>query len=137
MLKKAQGLSLNTMVIAAIVLIVLIVLVGIFTGYFGDFVPSLKAASERSCPEEQIKDECDSETEKQVFVNFGNDFPDDVVCCKKVRERCGEFEAGNPVGETACYEPQNCKNDDAPIRSGAEKGDWSCTGLTSKCCRVH
>jgi hypothetical protein len=35
MAKKAQGMSMNTIIIAIIVLIVLVVLVMIFTGYFG------------------------------------------------------------------------------------------------------
>ena len=40
--KKAQGLSLNTIIIAIIVLIVLVVLVMIFTGYFGTrFTPAV------------------------------------------------------------------------------------------------
>ncbi len=41
--KKAQGLSLNTIIIAIIVLVVLVVLVMIFTGYFGRiFTPGLQ-----------------------------------------------------------------------------------------------
>jgi hypothetical protein len=35
MFKKAQGMSINTIIIAIIVLVVLVVLVMIFTGYFG------------------------------------------------------------------------------------------------------
>ena len=50
--KKAQGLSLNTIIIAIIVLIVLVVLVMIFTGYFGKiFTPGVSscASSGGSC----------------------------------------------------------------------------------------
>ncbi len=44
--KKAQGMSLNTVIIAIIVLVVLVVLIMIFTGYFGKiFTPSVKACS--------------------------------------------------------------------------------------------
>src|SRR3989338_4710530 len=40
--KKAQGLSLNTIIIAIIVLIVLVVLIMLFTGYFGSkFTPAV------------------------------------------------------------------------------------------------
>ncbi|MBI2176623.1 hypothetical protein HYU40_04755 [Candidatus Woesearchaeota archaeon] len=40
--KKAQGMSLNTVIIAIIVLVVLVVLVMIFTGYFGKvFTPTV------------------------------------------------------------------------------------------------
>ena len=44
--KKAQGLSLNTIIIAIIVIIVLVVIVMIFTGYFGRiFTPSVKSCT--------------------------------------------------------------------------------------------
>lgn len=44
--KKAQGLSLNTIIIAIIVLIVLVVVVMIFTGYFSKiFTPSVKSCT--------------------------------------------------------------------------------------------
>ena len=43
-IKKAQGLSLHTIIIAIMVLIVLVVLVLIFTGKFGDFSAGLKLA---------------------------------------------------------------------------------------------
>ena len=44
MKKKAQGLSLNTIIIAAIVLIVLVVLWAIFTGRMGVFTKGVKEA---------------------------------------------------------------------------------------------
>lgn len=47
--KKAQGLSLNTIVIAAIVLIVLVVLILIFTGRMGDFITNLLSETEKTC----------------------------------------------------------------------------------------
>ena len=44
--KKAQGMSLNTVIIAIIVLVVLVVLVMIFTGYFGKiFTPSVSSCA--------------------------------------------------------------------------------------------
>lgn len=45
---KAQGLSLNTIIIAAIVLIVLIVLWAIFTGRMGKFTAGLKSEEEKA-----------------------------------------------------------------------------------------
>ena len=39
--KKGQGLSLNTIIIASIVLIVLVVLIMIFTGQMGNFIRGL------------------------------------------------------------------------------------------------
>ncbi len=50
MSRKAQGLSLNTIIIAAIVLIVLLVLVGLLTGFFGKkFGPDFGKISDTSC----------------------------------------------------------------------------------------
>ena len=46
-MKKAQGLSLNIIIVAAIVLIVLVVLWAIFTGRMGDFVESLREADNK------------------------------------------------------------------------------------------
>jgi len=46
--KKSQGLSLNTIIIAAIVLIVLVVLWAIFTGRMGKFSTGLKAEEEKA-----------------------------------------------------------------------------------------
>lgn len=50
-MKKGQGLSLNTIIIAAIVLVVLIVLWAIFTGRMGVFSTGLKQV-------ESCKDAC-------------------------------------------------------------------------------
>ena len=47
--KKAQGLSVNTIIIAAIALIVLVVLVAVFTGKLGDWGKNLKAAENKYC----------------------------------------------------------------------------------------
>ena len=46
-MKKGQGLSLNTIIIAAIVLIVLVVLWAIFTGRMGIFSKGLKETTEQ------------------------------------------------------------------------------------------
>jgi len=47
-MKKGQGLSLNTIIVAAIVLIVLIVLWAIFTGRMGTFTEGVKTADEQA-----------------------------------------------------------------------------------------
>ncbi len=49
MSSKAQGLSLNTIIIATIVLIVLLLLVGLTTGFFGKWKPKFKGLTETSC----------------------------------------------------------------------------------------
>ena len=48
MAKKAQGISLNVIIIAAIALIVLVVLIAIFTGRLGVFVGGLSDANARA-----------------------------------------------------------------------------------------
>ncbi len=82
--KSAQGLSLNTIVIGAIVLVVLLVLIGIFTGYFSNFVPGFKSASEQKCEGTlfSVKEYCDETTEKEVFGNFAGKVPTGQKCCK-------------------------------------------------------
>ena len=55
--KKAQGLSLSTIVIAVIVLVVLVLLVSVLTGYFGKrFTPGLNscAAQGGRCVEAEL-----------------------------------------------------------------------------------
>ncbi len=48
-MKKAQGLSLNVIIIAAIALIVLVVLVAIFTGRMGEWTAGIKKAETKYC----------------------------------------------------------------------------------------
>jgi hypothetical protein len=105
MSKKAQGLSINTIIIAIIVLVVLVVLVMVFTGYFsgwtstvgscetqgGDCVDSRAACSEMNG--RTIRATCASEEE---------------VCCvagRVTEPKCGE------AANTGCSKPE--KGDDA------------------------
>ena len=53
-MKKGQGLSLNTIIIAAIVLIVLVVLWAIFTGRMGAFAEGVK--KQDTATEEALED---------------------------------------------------------------------------------
>ena len=81
MKKNAQGLSLNTVVIASIVLIVLVVLIGIFTGHIGGWIGELGDATKKTCPVDQKKSSCNLELETQVFGDFGDEL-EGQVCCK-------------------------------------------------------
>ena len=47
--KRAQGISVNTIIIAAIALIVLVVLIAIFTGYMGKWGGQLPEAEIKNC----------------------------------------------------------------------------------------
>ena len=80
--KKSQGLSLNTVVIASIVLIVLVVLIGIFTGHIGGWIGGIGDATKKNCPADQKKSECDLELETQVVDDFGDDLEEGQVCCR-------------------------------------------------------
>lgn len=53
--KKTQGLSLNTIIIAALVLVVLIVLWAIFTGRMGKFSSGLNECRGKCMPESQCQ----------------------------------------------------------------------------------
>ena len=89
MQRKAQGLSLNTMVIAAIVLIVMAVLIGIFSGYIGNVIPGLETVSESKCEvplTERSKETGCQSNEKQVYENFGAEFNSKSVCCRRSGE---------------------------------------------------
>jgi len=49
--KKGQGISINTIIIAAIALIVLVVLIAIFTGRIGSFGQGVDEATKKiACP---------------------------------------------------------------------------------------
>ena len=89
--KKAQGLSLNTIIIAIIVLIVLVVLVMIFTGYFGRiFTPSVKSCTAQGggcavqCNSGQLGNEIS-----------GADCPDKTLkCCATVQTQFTQRQEG-------------------------------------------
>lgn len=87
---KAQGLSLNTIVIAAIVLIVLLLLVGMVTGYFGNkWKPAFGRLTETSCKGQggEEKAIC-AGTEKEIFAA---ETAEGKKCCaeKSCEERGG------------------------------------------------
>lgn len=88
MRSKAQGLSLNAMVIGGIVLIVLVVLIALFTGFFDKFTPDFRASLEKSCPADQIKAECDARFEEEVVGRFEPKLAEGKVCCRSILEEC-------------------------------------------------
>jgi uncharacterized membrane protein len=85
MKRKAQGLSLNTIIIAAIVLIVLIVLIAVFTGkinIFGDsYADADDKAKQKVCLTQGgrcgTEETCNSEIKKDDFV----DCAEGQICC--------------------------------------------------------
>jgi len=87
MLKRGQGLPLNTIIIAVIVLIVLVILIVIFTGKIGFFGKSLDecAAGQNRCVDSAT--DCDQFGPNTVAIPV-NCLPDKGVdyCCTGVGE---------------------------------------------------
>jgi len=92
MKKKAQGLSLNVIIIAAIALIVLVVLVAIFTGRLGLFGREVGKIG-KNCPDHFSVDEDGNELstaewssacedgEREVYTTIdANEHPEEHCC---------------------------------------------------------
>lgn len=75
--KKAQGLSMNTIVIAALVLVVLVVLIVIFSGRMKDFGTNLK-----SC--ETLNGNCEDSCNSNEATHRNTNCPESQVCCVDV-----------------------------------------------------
>ncbi len=125
--KSAQGLSLNTMIIGAIVLIVLMVLVGAFGGFFGNkFTPEFKKSTEKDCtgtgykpmPSECAPDPTTGFNYEQVYAKFAEGaLEQGEVCCKSsceaLKGRCDTMNncaSGSrlPNGDTGCSSGKVC-----------------------------
>ena len=93
--KKGQGLPLNTIVIAAIVLIVMVVLIMIFTGSMGKWLQDLKAAREtKDCTEY-------TSTNADKSVNTGH-WVSDPTCPDKEVAVYNVKGADTHPGQTCC-----------------------------------
>lgn len=87
--KKAQGISLETIIVAAIVLIVLVVLIMVFTGRMGWFnIGFLNATSGKLCGDYKyekgsanwaLENECP--IQNRIIDKFSDQRPG-YVCCK-------------------------------------------------------
>jgi len=126
--KKGQGLSLNTIIIAAIVLIVLIVLWAIFTGKMGGFSTGIS--------EEDAKARASS----QRISDLARDMP----CVNKESTTCTaittDSECGGGNGVPGCAWVANsagkggsCTNSPAPKCSGADKNKCAGAGYKLVC----
>ncbi len=86
--KKAQGLSLNTIIIAIIVLIVLVVLIMVFTGYFGTkFTPGVTSCANSGGNCQFAKDDgsngCGYDAFGDSIAKLGGTCPGEQICCSK------------------------------------------------------
>jgi len=78
--KRGQGLPMNTIVIAAIVLVVMVVLILIFTGRMGGFTQDIQQCTAKG-------GECVGTTEcTQGNVIEGKCDKTDEICCVKILE---------------------------------------------------
>jgi uncharacterized membrane protein YqiK len=79
---KAQGLSLNVVIIAAIALVVLVVLVTIFTGQIGGWVQQTEECSSKGGDCFDSASECRESGDYAAVVPGG--CPGEQVCCKQI-----------------------------------------------------
>ncbi len=86
-MKKAQGISINTIIIAAIALIVLVILIAIFTGRMGIFGQGLDNAQQVECKTETVDGEPtpskDCPAARTMYGKYKN-VETGFVCCKNV-----------------------------------------------------
>ncbi|MBI2136595.1 hypothetical protein HYU06_05995 [Candidatus Woesearchaeota archaeon] len=87
--KKAQGMTLNVVVVAAIVLLVLVVLVLIFTGKIGNFVGESEKCITKGGTCVAAKDGCnranlEAPLNAKCYKADGTTADTDQVCCIKV-----------------------------------------------------
>lgn len=116
MSSKAQGLSLSTIIIAALVLIVLVILVMTTTGFFGNrFNPGFERISDTSCNGRVV--DTNAACEASERENYAADVPSGKKCCAK--RSCED------LGGHCCSTGLNT------ISGGA----WSCKGDDNICCR--
>jgi len=88
--KRGQGLPMNTIVIAAIVLVVMVVLIMIFTGSMGKWLEDLKTAKKTECTQFtnnkgapadwKLKTEGCGSGYHEVYATFATPRPD-YACC--------------------------------------------------------
>ncbi|MBS1267251.1 MAG: hypothetical protein MAG795_01223 [Candidatus Woesearchaeota archaeon] len=88
MSKKAQGLSLNTIVIAAIVILVLFVLIMVFTGRMSWFTEMFQTHTEKDCNSYggNWQDSCEDGQTRVLVVTDGNEHPGQMCCKDKEAE---------------------------------------------------
>ncbi len=119
MSSKAQGLSLNAVIIAVLVLIVLLVIVGITTGYFKKWGLQFKAATETSCTGSGgrvVEKTAGCSSSEKEGSRFYEDVKEGKMCC--LRETCEELGG-------------HCCSGGFPLK---QEGAWSCKEKGGNCC---
>lgn len=115
---KAQGLSLNTIIIAAIVLIVLLILVGMTTGYFSKWKVNFFSAS-NTCQ-----------------GSGGQVIEKDQACSSGLSESSQSYP--DVLGSQKCCAKKTCEDLNGHCCGGGfpliKDGAWSCAGKGGFCC---
>ena len=129
-MKKAQGLPLNMIVIAGIVLVVMVVTIAIFTGFFGGFTERFKGAGEKACPSPDYyaisEAQGCAEGDKEIFGVFNEEqVPPGSVCCSI---GTGKTDTCAP---DVCITRSQCEDRDGVVISG----DFSDCSSFQVCCR--
>ena len=108
MSRKAQGLSLNAIIIAVIVLVVLIIIVAMTTGYFSVWRGKFSNVSDTNCKgqggEEKVS--CDPTAEREIYsaqVSSGK------TCC--AQKSCEE------IGGSCCTGGTVIRNNDPSCKA--------------------
>ena len=119
MSSKAQGLSLNAIIIAVIVLVVLVIILGITTGYFGKWVPRFYSVSSTSCAASGgiVADDCSADRLKEA-TGYYDDVPDGKKCCWKI-----------------CSDQGGSCKDICDASKRLPSGDWGCFSDRPQCCK--
>ena len=95
-MKKAQGISINTIIIAAIALIVLIILIAVFTGRMGWWGKDMDTAQKGlKCPEAGVKVSMCPEGKDQILGSY-------VPCTSKITDPARAPEGCLYPGEVCC-----------------------------------
>ncbi len=126
--RKAQGLSLNTIIIAIIVMIVLVVIIMVFTGYFGSkFTPGVTNCENNggACVFASEEEGCGYDSFGSRLAELkGRSCPNkEMICCAK-----GLGTGSAPKDESACGETGSapcktiigtgCKDKSATVEDG-------------------
>ena len=134
--RKAQGLSLNTIIVAIVVLIVLVVLIMIFTGYFGTrFTPEVTSCANSGGDCEYVRDNCGVDSFDEPIKSLRASCPAETeggnkgLCCTKA---IGRFYPADAivVDDTCDIVAGNCGIGDKPCDTASIA---ECSNILTAC----
>jgi hypothetical protein len=117
-MKKAQGISINTIIIAAIALLFLIILIAVFTGRIGNWGRGLDETSNAKCPgaPDTIVSAQDCSVINTIYGKFEG-VKSGQVCCKEGSQvntesvTCSHYNGQ----ESVCNSYSSCYYDDQSL----------------------